>query len=601
MTDYFYDMDLVLDPLNPSNVVANGQVAIYDPADTAGTTLLALKDPSGLPLPNPLTSNANGFLPPRIAQVPQTMWKSGGFEGYFNSYKGLRDEAVQAVTAAQAAANTAATAAADRVTTAAVQSGKLILTKADGTAIDTGSVLGPTGPKGDKGVDGANVLPTDDAIEAAITGAGTKTKAALSATYEPKGAGTAAAAPVVPLALAPRERAKRTTGQTVATAMQPGHGWSITSGTAAASNMNDTTDYTLGSQSATLTTTNLAATVQLGSANPVASPVNATGKALRVWVKVSDPTKLSEFSFWAASGGSYNTCYRWDVISYGGGIDFIQPNQWTPLTLHFGNAGVTGVPDRAALNRFKFQIKDRATGAVTVGFNGLETIPDAGATYPNGVISLTFDDTWLSQYTHAKPIMDKYGYQGTAYIITGNVGTANRMSLAQLKQLQLQGWEIATHAATQAIHDGNYGALSAEMITAELQAAKTWLAANGFRGGDHFAYPGGHCENNAGPTAQLYFTSARLVYGQNAETLPPADPNRIRSMQPSSGTSVASINAQIDAVVASKAWLPLSFHDFVTAGATGVAYNTGDFDTILAYAQSKGVAVRTIGQALRGE
>jgi len=196
MTDYFYDMDLVVDPLNPSNVVANGLVSIYDPADTAGTTLLALKDPSGLPLPNPLPSNANGFLPPRSATVPQTMWKSGGFTGYFNSYKGLRDEAVGAKTAAQAAANDAATAASEVVTTAAVDgSGNLKLTKASGTVVNAGPVIGPQGPKGDTGADstvpgptgpqgpkgdkgdtgapGSNTVPTQSAIQSEVTTPGT--------------------------------------------------------------------------------------------------------------------------------------------------------------------------------------------------------------------------------------------------------------------------------------------------------------------------------------------------------------------------------------------------------------------------------------------
>jgi len=172
VTDYFYDMDLVVDPLNPSNVVANGLVSIYDPADTAGVTLLALKDPSGLPLPNPLPSNANGFLPPRIATVPQTMWKSGGFTGYFNSYKGLRDESVAAVTAAQSAANDASAAAAQVVTTATVDgAGALVLTKASGATVNAGNVKGQKGDKGDKGdkgLDGSNVLPTETAVQEAV-------------------------------------------------------------------------------------------------------------------------------------------------------------------------------------------------------------------------------------------------------------------------------------------------------------------------------------------------------------------------------------------------------------------------------------------------
>lgn len=198
MPDYFYDMDLVVDPLNPSNVVANGSVAIYDPADTAGTTLLALKDPSGLPLPNPLTSNANGFLPPRIAQLPQIMWKSGGFVGYFNSFKGLRDEAIAAKAAAQEAVNSAVEAAGEAVAVATINpEGNLILTKVNGEMKNAGSVKGPKGDKGDKGTDGSNVLPTDTAIKDAITTPGTQTATALSATILAQTSGKLDASAVV--------------------------------------------------------------------------------------------------------------------------------------------------------------------------------------------------------------------------------------------------------------------------------------------------------------------------------------------------------------------------------------------------------------------
>lgn len=110
MTDYPYDMDLVVDPLNPDNVVVNAPISIFDPSDVNGVTLLALKDPSGLPLPNPVMSNSYGFIPPRIAPSPQTLWKSGEFSGYFNSYKGMRDESLAAADAASDSASAAAAA-----------------------------------------------------------------------------------------------------------------------------------------------------------------------------------------------------------------------------------------------------------------------------------------------------------------------------------------------------------------------------------------------------------------------------------------------------------------------------------------------------------
>lgn len=101
MTDYPIGMELVVDPDNPMNVVANGSVGIYAPEDTAGVTLLPLKDLNGFPLANPLTSNAYGFTPGFLAPLPQVRWKSGEFSNVYNSYIGLRDEAVAAKNAAQ--------------------------------------------------------------------------------------------------------------------------------------------------------------------------------------------------------------------------------------------------------------------------------------------------------------------------------------------------------------------------------------------------------------------------------------------------------------------------------------------------------------------
>lgn len=96
MAGYPFEMQLVVDPLNSFNVVANGQVYIYDTGDTGNLSPLTLTDPNGLPLSNPLMSNSNGFIPAFIAPSPQVKWVGAGFVGYFASFEGLRDEAVAA-------------------------------------------------------------------------------------------------------------------------------------------------------------------------------------------------------------------------------------------------------------------------------------------------------------------------------------------------------------------------------------------------------------------------------------------------------------------------------------------------------------------------
>ena len=45
------------------------------------------------------------------------------------------------------------------------------------------------------------------------------------------------------------------------------------------------------------------------------------------------------------------------------------------------------------------------------------------------VVILTFDDGWQSQYKNAKPILDKYGFKGTFFIVCNYIEKDNsRMS-----------------------------------------------------------------------------------------------------------------------------------------------------------------------------
>jgi hypothetical protein len=169
MTDYPIDMQLLVDPLNPENVVRSGAVYLYDPSDEAGVSPIALKDPSGLPLPNPLTSNAYGFTQPCIVTIPKVKWKSGTFEGFFYSYDGLRNEAIAARAAAEAAQGSAAT--------AATNAAGAVSDALAGAVADAQTAASAAAASAD--LVGA---PADDAIAAAVGGNG-KTKTALNATF----------------------------------------------------------------------------------------------------------------------------------------------------------------------------------------------------------------------------------------------------------------------------------------------------------------------------------------------------------------------------------------------------------------------------------
>ena len=162
---YTFDAFLAADPSNPANVAANASITIWDPADPSKSPV-AITDLTGVEIPNPITVNANGFGPAFTSDtLDRVGWSGGGFEGFFTSYEGMKNEAVDARAAAEAAASSAG-AAAQADLEARIAAGDF---------------------QGQPGQDGSNVLPTDTAIKNAITTPGTETQVALSATYAPRG------------------------------------------------------------------------------------------------------------------------------------------------------------------------------------------------------------------------------------------------------------------------------------------------------------------------------------------------------------------------------------------------------------------------------
>jgi peptidoglycan/xylan/chitin deacetylase (PgdA/CDA1 family) len=69
-----------------------------------------------------------------------------------------------------------------------------------------------------------------------------------------------------------------------------------------------------------------------------------------------------------------------------------------------------------------------------------------GAELPVKPVVLTFDDGNDNAYTRVLPILQKYGFTGTAYIVYNYVGATNYMNKDQIRELYQAGWEIGSHS-----------------------------------------------------------------------------------------------------------------------------------------------------------
>jgi hypothetical protein len=170
---YSFDQIFAADPANPANVAQNASVTIFAPGD-ATMTPLTITDPDGTPLPNPIPVNANGFGPAFMASIDRVAWEGGGFTGFFTSYEGMKQVALDAQTAAE---NAAATAGADAAAVATAAIGDVT---ADAAAAQAAAEAAAVSAANAAATASA---PADTAIAAAVSNSGSASRAALNATY----------------------------------------------------------------------------------------------------------------------------------------------------------------------------------------------------------------------------------------------------------------------------------------------------------------------------------------------------------------------------------------------------------------------------------
>lgn len=63
---------------------------------------------------------------------------------------------------------------------------------------------------------------------------------------------------------------------------------------------------------------------------------------------------------------------------------------------------------------------------------------------------INFDDNWKSQYQYAKPILDKFHFKATFYVVCDYIDKKNRISWNELQSLYAEGYEIGSHSMSHA-------------------------------------------------------------------------------------------------------------------------------------------------------
>lgn len=122
------------------------------------------------------------------------------------------------------------------------------------------------------------------------------------------------------------------------------------------------------------------------------------------------------------------------------------------------------------------------------------------------VVILSFDDNRKGDITYAKPILDKYGFKATFFVICGKTTDRGAMNWNDLAAMKQDGMDIESHTMTHAHLDN----LTQRQLEFEIGGSKQCLANHGYNA-TIFAYPYNEGANNPNvvKTVAKYYDLAR--------------------------------------------------------------------------------------------
>ncbi|MFZ0513563.1 MAG: polysaccharide deacetylase family protein, partial [Candidatus Nitrosopolaris sp.] len=109
----------------------------------------------------------------------------------------------------------------------------------------------------------------------------------------------------------------------------------------------------------------------------------------------------------------------------------------------------------------------------------------------NKVVVLSFDDNRIGDFTYAKPILDKYGFKATFFVICGKTTGGGAMNWQDIAAMQKDGMDIESHTMTHP----HLNMLNQSQLDYQIGGSKQCLASHGYNS-TIFAYPYNSGSNN---------------------------------------------------------------------------------------------------------
>jgi len=160
----------------------------------------------------------------------------------------------------------------------------------------------------------------------------------------------------------------------------------------------------------------------------------------------------------------------------------------------------------------------------SVSFDDLADCLEYGAPLPERPVILSFDDGWENQFANGFPLLQKYGFTATFFVVTNYLDRPNFMTTEQLKTMIAAGMTIGGHSRS---HPALPSIGNAQRLKDEIAGSKAWLEDRLGVAIDAFAYPyGSYTPAVAATVKAAGYRTARTVDSgthaalDNLDTLP---------------------------------------------------------------------------------
>lgn len=394
-------------------------------------------------------------------------------------------------------------------------------------------------------------------------------------------------------ALAPVPARVRTT---LVQGTQPGHLWVDGASLGGTTKLHDMNEFMVGSQSARRESNGAAGMSRLQVVG--GAPIDFSDKHVSLLLRIEGLSHIKWLTVYAASGDLSHVHFKWDLKPAAGVGWFLADGRWATLSLNFADAVKVGMPNIAAITDWRVMAVDDNTGhSVVLNVGKVDSIPRASR-WPNGVWTLSLDDSYASQMGIIR-YASQYGIRGTLYTIAELIDRGVYLSTSQLRSAQDDlGWEIGAHAMTVAAHNNTFCSLSPDELEIELTTLKMWLRVRGFTAANHIAYPKGIFDGPVLDCVKRHFPgSARGTFSAVTDTAPPPERHMMRARALGSSRSLEQAKSDIDSAFSSKGWIHNYGHRF-DAAASETGWAISDARALIDYAVGKGIAIATVGEVL---